>query len=193
MWTQNPAQRSSLPSARPSDGSSSTIQMGESAVGIGGVIGDIGAGIGSNYLTGKQILEVRKYVEIRIAFVNFCNVWRISRFFRMPPPKLPTLRAVSKNSVHPKSVSELGLSLRVANRLLAANVATVEALAKLSIEELRKVRNIGTNGLAEILQRLSAHDIHLLERSPNSTTHLLPGRRSGIHRRGYPFMKLQET
>jgi DNA-directed RNA polymerase alpha subunit len=93
-----------------------------------------------------------------------------------------------------QSVSALGLSVRVVNRLFAARVETVKMLVKLTEEDLRGVRNLGADGVAEILERLNVHGIHCAGGARNASKEL-PGeaRRGGSQRRGYPFLKADGT
>lgn len=54
-------------------------------------------------------------------------------------------------------IDELNLSIRVYNVLLCAGIKTISNLKKLDDEELGKIKNLSSKGIAEIREKLKAY------------------------------------
>lgn len=59
------------------------------------------------------------------------------------------------------SVEELGLSVRALNCLVRRGIRTVEQLTQMSLEDLKKVRNMDQKSIANIVNRLNEFGLKL--------------------------------
>lgn len=65
-------------------------------------------------------------------------------------------KAISVTGEEEHEIDSLGLSTRVRNVLVAAQITSLEMLKGKKVEELRQVKGLGPKAIAEITQRLSA-------------------------------------